>query len=202
MTSVSLKIPIEIFQPSNQQQAPQTTANNQAPLNNDPNHPNHPERHSRGGHGREGRHRRSRSEDPRRNYPDGEYRRDPRDGYHSGYHEDRGYHSRYPGSSGYDYGPRYPRDSGYFDDHYYDDADYHRPLSYGPRGARPLYRTRSLPQREFPTYESDYYSLNSSDSRYYTNHTGRVRRPYSNLGDYGYDQGINTYFGNDHYTDR
>jgi len=68
-----------------------------------------------------------------------------------------------------------------------------------PRGARPLYRTRSLPQRDFPSYSSDYYPL-EYDSRAYS--ISRTRRPYSNLGDYGYDQGINTYFGNGSYRDR
>ena len=72
---------------------------------------------------RDGRHRRSRSEDRR----------------HDGYYSDPRRHREY-----YDQGPppRY-RDSGYYDEaeHYYDEADFHRPLSYDrPRGARPLYR--------------------------------------------------------------
>ena len=77
----------------------------------------------RGHHRRDGRPRRSRSEDRRHD----DYYPEPRR------HRDHYYDSQ---------GPRY-RDSGYYDEteHYYDEADYHRPLSYDrPRGARPLYR--------------------------------------------------------------
>ena len=82
-------------------------------------------------HRRDGRHRRSRSEDRRRD----EYYPDPRR------------HREYYDQDRYSQGPpsRY-RDSGYYDEaeHYYDEADFHRPLSYDrPRGARPLYRYSS-----------------------------------------------------------
>ena len=58
---------------------------------------------------------------------------------------------------------------------------------------RPLYRARSLPQRDFLSYQNDYYDLAPSHHR----------RPYSNLGDYGgYEQGINSYMGNEVYNER
>ena len=58
--------------------------------------------------------------------------------------------------------------------------------------SRPLYRARSLPQRDFQSYQSDYYDLNPS-----------YRRPYSNLGDYGgYEQGISNYMGSQAYDER
>ena len=155
-----------------------------------------PHHGERGHHGRHGRPRRSRSEDYRRHdYYD--YDRDRRqDGdYYSDYRD--GDYDRNPR---YGSGPRYP-DRGYMDEHYYDEADYHRPLSYDrPRGARPLYRARSLPQRDFMNQESDYHPLHYSSRPHST--TQFRRRPYSNLGDYGYDQGINSYFGHDPYTER
>ena len=54
---------------------------------------------------------------------------------------------------------------------------------------RTIYRARSLPQYDFQN-ETSYYPLQSD-------HPGSppVRRPYSNLGDYGYEQGVNSYFG-------
>ena len=95
-------------------------------------------------------------------------------------------------------------DSGYYDDKYgdpsyhLDDSDYHRPLSFNRQGgARPLYRARSLPQNDFLSHEADFYPLRND-------HLGSapVQRPYSNLGDYGYEQGINSYFGMDSKRDR
>ena len=152
----------------------------------------------RQGHG--GRSRRSRSEEHRRH---ADYQ-GPRGGHRGqrDYYNDYGdeYDRHYSDREGYyRHEPRH-RDSGYYDDHYYDDADYNRPLSHGRRGARPLYRAKSLPQRDFQDYSSDYYPLHY-DSRP-SFHNNRVRRPFSNLGDYGYEQGINTYFGHDPYNER
>ena len=99
-------------------------------------------------------------------------------------------------------------DSGYYDDrpngfrygdpaYHLDDSDYHRPLSYDRRGARPLYRARSLPQKDFLFDDSDFYPLRNDYPG-----SPPVRRPYSNLGDYGYEQGINSYMGMDSKRDR
>ena len=64
-------------------------------------------------------------------------------------------------------------------------------------------RARSLPQRDFLHYDADYYPLHSGSSLPRSSSRARARRPFSNLGDYGgYDQGINTYFGHDPYTER
>ena len=93
--------------------------------------------------------------------------------------------------------PRY-RDSVRDTSYHLDDSDYHRPLSLNRQGgARPLYRARSLPQNDFLPHEADFYPLRND-------HLGSVpvQRPYSNLGDYGYEQGINSYFGMDSKRDR
>ena len=146
----------------------------------------------------EGRHRRSRSQEARRR-PDRDREREREAGGHyrdsrryEDYQDDRGYRREYRDRDHYGSGPRY-RDSGYFDDHYYDESDYHRPLAYDSRSrrSRPLYRARSLPQRDFQSYQSDYYDIGVPP------HT---RRPYSNLGDYGgYQHGINSYMGPGHH---
>ena len=151
------------------------------------------------------RERRARSQEERRRQEGGRRRDGGRDWERDGgYYRDHRRYGDYPQTRSYDRGyrdqygdyERRYRDSGYFDDHYYDESDYHRPLSYDnrSRGSRPLYRARSLPQRDFQSYQNDYYDINP---------TAYSRRPYSNLGDYGgYEHGINRYMGNEAYSER
>ena len=74
----------------------------------------------------------------------------------NGYHEDRFIDNRY-GNSGY----------------YLDDSDHHRPLGYGRNGgARPLYRTRSLPQQDFLQHDFHIPILSDVGGKF-------VQRPYS-----------------------
>ena len=112
---------------------------------------------------RPGRQRRTRSQEDGRRPDRGRYRDTTHDerlhdggrdrGYDRHYdrHYDRYYDRHYDRSHdrGYDRGyrdqygraePRY-RDSGYFDDHYYDESDYHRPLGYDGRSRGSRWRT-------------------------------------------------------------